>query len=169
MPPVLRMPCRQRSVMPKMPPQSYRSYLIRSPRDVTVKTACEQAGCLAWRHGWESPVDERVSCGGDPSAGTCAWVRAGQRACGACQGRVIRRSGRTFTERKTADGITVFRFESGQRCFREHRTRPERYLMVGGDWRGNPRGERRVHKTPADWVEDSGEHLQKLVTAIERG
>lgn len=134
-----------------MPAQAYRSYLIVSPKDVTVRSACEDAGCLAWRHGWESAVDERTPLG----QAQAAYIRTG--------------SGRTFREQRNGAGLTVFRFEAGQRCFTEHRTRPERYLMRGGDWRGNPRGERRVHKRPADWVEDSGEHLGRLTEAIRRG
>jgi hypothetical protein len=136
---------------PRMPVQAYKSFVIVSPRDTTVRTACEEAGCEYWRDGWDSPVDERTEQGR-------MWAA------------LIRfKSGRTFRELHRADGVTVFRFEPGQRCFREHRTRPERYLVRGGDYRGNPRGERRVHQRPADWVEDSGEHLDRLIAAIKRG
>jgi len=152
MPPRLIMPSTYRQSMPpKMPAQAYRSFVIHSPRDVTVRTACEDAGCLAWRHGWESVIDERTPLGRDQAA----FIRT--------------RSGRTFRETRTEAGLTVFRFEPFQRCFKDHRTRPERYLVRGGDYRGNPRGERRVHQRPADWVEDCGTHLDRLAEARKRG
>lgn len=151
MPPRLVMPPYRQNVPPKMPAQAYKSYLIISPKDTTVRTACEDAGCLAWRHGWESAVDEATPLG----KAQAAYIR--------------QKSGRTFRETRSAAGLTIFRFDAFQRCFTEHRTRPERYLVRGGDYRGNPRGERRVHQRPADWVEDSAEHQQRLVQAIERG
>lgn len=136
---------------PRMPAQAYKSYVIRSPKDTTVRTACEDAGCLAWRHGWESAVDESTGLG----RAQAAYIRE--------------KSGRTFREQRSAAGLTVFRFDSGQRCFTDHRTRPEQYLVRGGDWRGNPRGERRTHKRPGDWVEDSAEHLSRLAEAVKHG
>lgn len=153
---------------PLMPAQAYKTYRIVSRRDTTVRAACEAVGCEPWRRGWESKVDERVDCRSERRS-LCPWMKKGMPACGRCQAHAIRTSGRTFTERKTADGITVFRFESGQRCFREHRTRPELYIVRGGDYRGNPRGERRTHKRPGDWLEDFSTHQDRLVQAIERG
>jgi hypothetical protein len=141
----------RQSVPPRMPVQAYRSFVIHSPRDTTVRTACEDAGCEYWRDGWDSPVDERTEQGRQ-------WAA------------IIRfQSQRTFRELRRADGVTIFRFEPGQRCFRDHRTRPERYLVRGGDYRGNPRGERRLHQRPADWVEDCGTHLDRLAEARKRG
>ncbi|WP_225840314.1 hypothetical protein [Streptomyces sp. NK08204] len=70
---------------------------------------------------------------------------------------------------KTDAGLTVFRFESGQRCFAEHYTRPEIYLVRDGDWRGNPTGRRRQHTRPADWVEDMAENQGRLIELQERG
>lgn len=151
MPPRLVLPPYQRSIPPRMPPQAYKSFLIVSPRDTTVRTACEEAGCEFWRDGWDSPVDERTEQGR-----SWAWI-------------IRTQSKRMFREMKRADGVTVFRFAPGQRCFREHRTRPERYLVRGGDYRGNPRGERRVHQRPADWVEDMAVHQDRLISAIRRG
>jgi hypothetical protein len=69
---------------------------------------------------------------------------------------------------RTADCITVFRFETGQRCFAEHRTRPEFYAVWAGDWRANL-GVIRRHTRPIDWVEDFCEHLGQLADAHARG
>lgn len=153
MPPRLIMPSGsyRASVPPKMSAERYRTFAIRSPRDTTVVAACKDVGCVKWAHGWETVLDERVPA----HAEAAAWIRL--------------QSGRTFTETRDQAGLTVFRFGAFQRCFDDHRTRPERYLVRGGDYRGNPRREQRVHAGPADWVEDMAGHLDGLRTAIERG
>ncbi|MGW3428881.1 hypothetical protein ACWDHW_13135 [Streptomyces melanosporofaciens] len=132
-------------------PGAYQTYSIASPRDTTVRAACEQVGCEAWRHGWESAIDETTALGQQQAA----YIR--------------QKSGRTFRETKTAAGLTVFRFESGQRCFADHKTRPELYAVRDGDWRGNPTGRTRQHTRAADWVEDFGEHQLRLVDQHQKG
>ena len=141
----------RKNVPPLMPASAYKSFAIRSPRDTTVVAACKDVGCQKWAHGWETVLDERVPA----HAEAAAWIRL--------------QSGRTFTEKRDASGLTVLRFEAFQRCFDNHQTRPEKYLVRGGDYRGNPRRERRVHARPADWVEDMAGHLDTLKTAHERG
>lgn len=137
-------------IEPAMPASAYKTYSIRSPRDTLIRTACEQAGCPKWRDGWETILDEA-----DPvHAEAAGWIRTAAK--------------RTFTERRSG-ALTVFRFESGQRCFEDHQTRPERYFVRGGDWRGNPRGDVRQHVRPADWQEDFGEHQQGLADQIGKG
>ncbi|MCF3101422.1 hypothetical protein IPZ58_07490 [Streptomyces roseoverticillatus] len=132
-------------------PGAYQTYSITQPRDTLVRAVCEQVGCVAWRYGWESVIDESTPLGQK-------------------QGRYIRaESRRTFTETKRGDGLTVFRFESGQRCFAEHKTRPEIYVVRDGDWRENPTGRVRRHQRAADWVEDFGEHQLRLVDQQKEG
>lgn len=136
---------------PNLPVGAYQTYSISAQRDVAVVAACEQVGCAAWQYGWESKIDESTQLGQQ-------------------QAHYIRHvSGRTFREQKTGDGLTVFRFEAHQRCFAEHRTNPEIYLVRDGDWRGNPTGRRRQHTRPADWVEDFGEHQQRIVDQQQKG
>jgi hypothetical protein len=136
-------------ITPVGPAHAYQTYRIVSPPDVRLLSACEQAGCLAWRYGWETRVDEATELGRNQAA----YIR--------------RQSGRTFKEQRSG-GLTVFRFESRQRCFGEHHTRPEVYLVRGGDWRQNL-GLIRQHQRPADWVEDLGEHQDRLTARLERG
>lgn len=136
---------------PELPVGAYQTYSITSPTDATVKAACEQVGCEAWLHGWESTIDESTELGQRQAA----YIR--------------QQSGRVFREQRTAAGLTVFRFDSRQRCFQEHRTRPEVYAVRDGDWRGNPTGRRRVHANAADWTEDFGEHQQRIADQHERG
>lgn len=136
---------------PAMPVGAYQTYEIRAPRDVRLRSACEQASCPAWKFGWESVIDESTPLGQDQAA----YIRS--------------QAGRTFREMRTEAGLTVFRFESGQRCFAEHGTRPDIYLVRDGDWRGNPTGRARQHTRPTDWVEDFGEHQQAIADQRERG
>lgn len=138
-------------IRPALPAAEMKTYRIYSPADVTVRTACEQAGCEAWRRGWETHVDEATDLGRRQAL----YIRA--------------EAGRAFTERRTGAGITVFRFESGQRCFADHRTRPQRFIEQGGDWRGNPTREHRVHARPADWVESFAGHQDRIADLIRRG
>ena len=138
-------------IMPVGPAHAYRTFQIVRPPDLRIRVACEAAGCEAWRSGWQTIVDERTALG----VAQAAYIR--------------QRSGRTFREQRTGDGLTVFVFEPRQRCFREHATLGERYVARGGDWRGNPTGEHRIHASPADWVEDFGEHQERLAEAIRRG
>ncbi len=121
-----------------------RVYRLQAPPDRWVRSACEDVRCAAWQFGWETTVDEAA-------------------ALGKLQADYIRReSGRTFTEHKSA-GLTVFRFASRQRCFAEHRTKPQRFTVVDG---GRPA---RQHVSSVDWLEDCGEHLDRVVTQKERG
>lgn len=138
-------------IEPNLPVGDYQTYSISARRDTTVVAACEQVGCPAWLYGWESKIDESTQLGQHQAH----YIRT--------------QSGRTFREQKTGDGLTVFRFEAHQRCFAEHRTNPEIYLVRDGDWRGNPTGRRRQHTRPADWVEDMQENQGRLIEAQERG
>jgi hypothetical protein len=138
-------------IEPALTVGAYQTYSITSPHDRKIKAACEEVGCGAWLSGWESTIDESTELGRK-------------------QGAYIRQqSGRTFREQRTAAGLTVFRFDSHQRCFADHQTRPEVYAVRDGDWRGNPTGRRRVHQNAADWTEDFGEHQQRIADQHERG
>ena len=143
----------------RIPPQGrvgdYITYSISASRDTGVVAACKDVGCQAWAHGWETTADETdlSPFGGKARAD---YIR--------------RQSGRTFTERRTGAGLTVFRFEAFQRCFAEHRTRPDVFARRDGDWRGMQRGGRVMrHVRPADWVEDFQEHEGALAEQRKRG
>lgn len=122
-----------------------RDYRIRMPPDRWVRSACEDAGCDAWRYGWESAVDEATDLG----KAQAAYIRT--------------QSGRTFTELRANGGLTVFRFEPHQRCFAEHRTRPA-LLSVSTGGRVL-----RTHSSLRDLAEDYTEHVGRLADAYERG
>lgn len=142
-----------RSHDPLMQPGAYRSFAIDSPRDLTVIAACRQVNCGAWRRGWRSIVDEATDLG----RMRAAWIRY--------------RSRRTFTESRTGPPgaqLTVFTFDPWQRCFTEHRTRPESYFTFPGDRRAQV-GPMYVHTRPVDWVEDCAENQLRLIDQIQRG
>lgn len=142
---------------PSLPAASMQTYAISAPLATHWRPAtCEESDCDAWLHGWQSFIDESTDLG--------------QR-----QAHYIRReSGRKYAETRNEAGITEFTFEAGQRCFKsdQHRVRnyrDERYLVRGGDFRGNPTGMRREHKRPEDWVDDFSAHQDRLKAALERG
>ena len=137
-------------IQPNLQPGMYQTYAYSRGRDIRRKAACREVGCEAYRHGWETAVDEATEMG-----------RA--------QARYIRsQSGRTFREYRSEAGLTVFRFEPYQRCFADHQTVAEAFYVRGGDWRQN-QGLLRRHANGADWAEDMAEQLDTIRTAQERG
>ena len=120
-----------------------RDYLLRMPPDTTVAAACHEVRCEAWQFGWETIVDERTPLGREQAH----YIRA--------------RSMRTVSEKRTAEGVTVFRFEARQRCFAEHRTKPASWLVRSG-------GVRRLGSM-RDWIDDLDEHVGQLQDQIRRG
>jgi hypothetical protein len=144
-------------IPPALPAAAMKTYEIDAPLATHFRQAtCAEVQCDAHRLGWQTEVDESAELG--------------QR-----QAYYIRHdSTRKHAEERREDGTTVFTFEAGQHGFsHDHRLptgRPERLLVLGGDWRGNPLGIRpRVHVSADDWVEDMQESLDKIRTAHERG
>ena len=62
--------------------------------------------------------------------------------------------------------LVEFTFEAGQSCFEQHvlPARDPIYLVRGGDWRGNPTGERHVHTSGEDFVDEWQNHADRLNT-----
>lgn len=141
---------------PAMPIEAYQTFRIVSPQATHFRAAtCAEVSCEHYLHGWQSTIDETTVLGGQ-------------------QAHYIRQqSGRGYREERLPTGLTRFTFEAGQTCFGgEHQVRldrPEHYLVQDGDWRGNPTGRTRTHTSAADWVEDFGEHQQRIADQIERG
>lgn len=147
----------------------WRTYVLDQKTDRMVRTACEQVQCDGWLHGWTSTFDERLNCGAEPDK-LCAWRAAGGLPCGRCQAAYVRnRSGRTFTEQRAGDGLTVFTFDRHQRCFAEHKTRPQLFGIRDGDHRVPRGGRRLLHANGRDWVEDFGLHQQRVADQAQRG
>lgn len=134
----------------QLPPSAFKTYQVTQLPDRSVRSACQDVDCKFWRLGWEMRVDESADIG----AARASYIRW--------------QSGRTFTERKDVDGVTVFRFESGQRCFAEHYTHPELYLVRGGDAARLGALIRR-HADSADLIEDMNEHFDAVRADRARG
>lgn len=134
----------------QLPASAFKTYQVSQLPDRMERAACEKVDCKYWRLGWAMRVDERTPLG----AARASYIRW--------------QSGRTFKEQKDADGTTVFRFERGERCFEEHYTHPELYLVRGGD-AARLGGLIRRHIDPADLVEDMNEHLDLVRADRARG
>lgn len=139
-------------IEPAGSPGAYQTYAITRRPDTLVKAACEQVGCQAWRYGWDTAIDETTELGRRQAT----YIRA--------------RSGRSFRElpRAGQGAVTVFRFEPHQRCFTDHQTIPEKFQVVGGDWRAYS-GLIRRHTSGADWAEDMGDHLGRVADQQRKG
>jgi hypothetical protein len=143
-------------IQPNMPVTAYKTYRILAPVSSHFRPGtCAEADCPHYLGGWQSIIDESTVQGQE-------------------QAHYIRKlSGRSFKERRNEIGLTVFSFEAGQKCFGgQHQVRldrPELYVVQDGDWRGNPTGRVRRHADAADWVDDFGEHQQRLADLREEG
>ena len=134
-------------IVPSLPEHAVKSYqMISPPRPAT----CAEVDCDNYLHGWRTIVPADL----------------------ADQVRDRLRRAYRFTETRQDGGLVAFVFEAGQECWAQH-TLPaegrERFRVVGGDWRGNPRGDVTEHVRAADWVEDFAEHQQRLADRLERG
>jgi hypothetical protein len=142
---------------PALPVGAMQTFAIRRPRGARLlwdKVAdCAAAGCAAHLYGWVTRVDESTELGRRQAA-------------------YLRRCGRTFVEAREA-ALTAFTFAPGQQCFAATHEVPTEaeplYVVRGGDWRGNPTGERRIHRNGVEWVEEFGEHQQDIADRIARG
>lgn len=141
-------------MMPKMPPEAYKTYKVLRPRSTHTRVAtCAEVECGAYLRGWVTKLDLSTDLGKR-------------------QARYIREhAGRAYATISVAP-LLVLDFPAGQQCFAEHRVAVERmpiFQVAGGDFRGNPRGTPTVTRTPQDWLDDFGSHQITLAEALRRG
>ena len=123
----------------------WQTHTIRQQPDRMIRTVCEEVGCENWANGWTSAIDTSTQLG-------------------QMQADYIRyQSGRTFRE-TFGGGLTRFIFESGQRCFAEHQTMPQRFLIVDGDYSNKGRV-RRDEMSGPQWIDDLLEGHDRLATS----
>lgn len=141
-------------IQPRMDVGAYKTYaLVAPPATHHRKATCEEVECPNNLRGWRTVCD----------VGTVLGQRQAE--------YITKHSGRRFVS-KTAGTVITYTFGAGQQCFAPHTVpvgREPLYIVRGGDWRGNPTGERRQHVSAADWVEDFGEHQQRITDEIEKG
>ncbi len=141
-------------VVPAVPAWAMKTYEVASPISTHWRAAtCEEVDCAHYLNGWATTV---LPDSADEAA--------------------IKGSGRRWARReKTPDGFVRYEFYPGQPCFAASRHkvlvgRPELFYVRGGDWRGNPAGvPTRQHVRAEDFVEDFGEHQQRVRDAQEKG
>lgn len=148
-------------ITPALGADSYKTYAISAPVSTHHRPAsCEEFECEQWSKGWTTPIT-------DPD--TEAFLRK------VCRGEVDGKRRHFIEQREEATGRLLFIFEAGQTCFAvsQHTVpleRPELYIVRDGDWRGNLRGSRpTVFSGPDPWVNDFGEHQDRLSRIIEGG
>lgn len=146
--------------IPKLPAEAMKTYSIRAPKDTHWRAAgCQEANCANYLNGWRIRIEKITAM-----------------ANGELLLRDIKGSGKRFRVVDEGIGKTYWEFEAGQNCFdgdlMRHKVRigkPELFIVRGGDWRGNPRGEQRVHTGIADWIDDMTENRDKLMTRLAQG
>lgn len=136
-------------IEPRLPAHAVTTYQATSR---SRPASCADVDCPHYLNGWRTIVPE----GSDHAA----LVRS------------LR--GWRFTETAQPGGLVEFTFGAGQACFQASRHRlpaegGERWIVRGGDWRGNPRQELREHTRAEFWVEDFAGHQQTLAERLERG
>jgi hypothetical protein len=143
--------------MPIAGPQAYKSYTMRAPIKTHWRPAtCDEFECDAYINGFITTVD-LTSDLGQKQYHYLTHDRS-----------------RSYTMQRVSLQIVKFIYGPGNRCFKsdDHKVaigKPPRLLVVGGDWRGNPRGDFRIHTRVDDWVDDSREHQDKIATIVNRG
>jgi hypothetical protein len=142
-------------VTPRLNPQEYKTYQIAAPLSTHWRPAtCEEVACAQGEFGWTMRIDLSTELGKKQAY------------------YIKHHSGRKFTWEKEGDaGMVVLTFPSGQNCFQQHQVRldrEERFIVKGGDHRGNPLGIKpRVHTKPEHWVEDFAQN-QDAIAEIQR-
>ncbi len=142
-------------IQPALPPQAYQTYAVIKPQHMRPAT-CAQYECMAYLCGWVLLADEATELGQKQAD----YIRHDR--------------SRSYQERRTEAGLTEFAFGPGQQGFGlQHRHRlplsQQRFVIAGGDWRGNPLGTAPRRVSPEAWLDDFGEHQERLADKIQRG
>jgi hypothetical protein len=137
-------------IVPKAPARAFKTYGMHVTEREPV--SCEVAECARWLTGWATVV--------------LANSQDEQTIEAACRGEIdgIRRRWESATVQ--SDGFVRYVFPPGQPCFRASTHSipvTARYTLRDGDWRGNPSGRRVVTDSARAWLDDFGEHQQRIV------
>lgn len=137
---------------PQASPYAYETFQVRAPLATHWRPAtCQEIDCEQYRNGWAVHVEQ----------------------VGPELAHAARTSGRRFDEHRIGEGQTYLVFEPGQQCFESttHTVRLEReelYVLRGGDWRGNPSGQRH-DLSPTSWTDAFGANQESLADEARRG
>lgn len=143
-------------VAPVGPSSAYHAYEIVAPASTHFRKAtCVEMQCSGYVNGWVSKLDERD----EQHAAMARYIRFDSK--------------REFTEHRDSVGMTIFKFEPGQTCFKaaDHRTRiprPEIFRHRSGDYRKRT-GPIRTFETVTEWLDRFHIDLDKIQTDKQRG
>ncbi len=143
---------------PATPVTGMQTYAVTSPRATHTRPGtCPEVGCLHHRRGWATTV--------------LAGSQEERDLLRGCRGDIdgYRRPFRRRVD-DPGPGFVRYVFEAGTACFRiaQHRVpleRPPLYVVRGGDWRAHT-GVIRKHTGPDAWVNDFGEHQDRIARAV---
>lgn len=144
-------------IIPAAPPELMQTFRMSAPRSTHRRRArCEEAGCRFYLKGWTTRVNEATKLG----EAQAYYIRHDRT--------------RHYREERSPEGLTVFTFEAGQPCFDSDKHtvrngRPADLIVVGGDFRGNPKGTRRRHVRAEDFAEDMAETLDRVESRRKKG
>lgn len=123
---------------------------IAAPLDTHWRVGtCEEDNCAHYLNGWQTVCDETTELG----ARQAAYIRS-DTTRRHVESRELVELPPHAPDEPAVTGVprTIFRFEAGQKCFRQHRVplgRPELYLV-----RGEHGAQSLVHSGPEAWVDD---------------
>lgn len=125
-------------------------FQIAAPLDTHWRVGtCEEDNCKHFIKGWQTVCDENTDIG----AQQAAYIRQDKTRRHVESREIVELPPRAADAPPvTGAPSTVFRFEAGQKCFRQHRVplnRPEIYLV-----RGEQGAQSLVHSGPEAWVDD---------------
>lgn len=143
-------------IPPKVGAENMKTYGIEAPVSTHWRNAtCEEVECPQHTKGWYMDIDLSTQLGQQQAS------------------YIKHNSGRYFTWEKLPENLVRLTFPAGQNCFQQHKARldrEERYVVKGGDFRGNPRGTpTRVHTKPELWVEDFQENQEAILDIHRKG
>lgn len=139
---------------PVMPAAGYKTYAVTLPKATHWRSAtCAEVECPNHLRGFSITADVSTELGRK-------------------QANYLRmKSGRSFTVQQIGD-LIAFTFHAGQKCFEPHRVSLQRepnFFVKGGDYRGNPLGLPTRKLSAQSWVDDFGEHQDRIAGQKERG
>lgn len=137
------------------PVGGFRSFGMRVTK--YVHATCEEFECGHWRNGWATTVT--------PGSDDAHLVEQ------ACDGRADGYRRAWSRLEPLPGGFVRIWFEPGQPCFKaaSHRVPwSGRWYHRDGDWRGNPSGLVVPHRDGRSWVDEFGEHQERIAGERQR-
>jgi len=142
-------------LVPKVGAENFKTYGVARPIATHWRKAtCKEIGCANFINGWRTTIDLNTPLG-------------------QTQAKYIRdHSGRKYTVVGQMNNVVTLEFPAGQKCFGEHKRPLERepiFYIKGGDFRGNPMGIPTQKLRAVDWIDDFGDHQNKIADQKEKG